>query len=403
MLRLGLFLYDRLGGKSAFPESKSFALDKDDAGLALKPAFRHAFEYSDCQVDDSRLTILNAVDARERGAQIMTRTRCVAAERVRGMWSLTLERSDGSRSTIFCRTLVNAAGPWVDQVLREIAHIPLTVKARLDKGSHIVVRKLFDHDRAYLFQNKDARVVFAIPYLADYTLIGTTEKDYPGDPSAVAATEDEIAYLISAVNEYFRVPVRREDIVWSFSGVRTLHDDGSVQAQQATRDFVFAFDAPQGAAPLVSIYGGKLTTYRLCAEAVLTRLSSHLELRPHWTAQSVLPGGDMERGMDGLKADLRWLYPFLDARHLDRLACAYGTRALKILGKSKELDDLGRHFGADLFEAEVRYLVEEEWALTADDILWRRSKLGLKLTPAEKDALQRWLEDAGAGRVRAPN
>ncbi|HYM16930.1 MAG TPA: glycerol-3-phosphate dehydrogenase [Micropepsaceae bacterium] len=401
MLRLGLFLYDRLGGASTFPGSKSVALDRDAAGLALKPAFRHAFEYSDCQVDDSRLTVLNAVDARALGAHVMTRTRCIAAERVRGIWSLTLEGHSGVRSTVSSRTLVNAAGPWVDQFLSEAARVGVTVRARLDKGSHIVVPKLFDHDRAYLFQNKDARVVFAIPYLTDYTLIGTTEKDYPGDPSMVAANEEEIAYLISAVNEYLRNPVRREDIVWSFSGVRTLHDDGAVQAQQATRDFVFAVDAPKSAAPLVTIYGGKLTTYRLCAEAVLARLGPYLGAKPSWTSRVVLPGGDMERGMDGLKADLRWLFPFLETRHLDRLASAYGTRAFEILGKAKALNELGRNFGADLFEAEVRYLVEEEWAMTADDILWRRSKLGLKFTPGEKDALQRWLEEAGAGRVRA--
>ncbi len=400
MLRLGLFLYDRLGGARELPASKSIALDRDVSGRALKSEYRHGLEYSDCRVDDSRLTVLNAVDAREHGARILTRTRCVAALREGANWSLTLEGEGGARSTILARALVNATGPWIDRVLRDVVHMPVSVKARLDKGSHIVVQRLFDHDRAYLFQNSDLRIVFAIPYLSDYTLIGTTEKDYPDDPTAVSAAEDEIQYLLSAVNEYFRAPVRREDIVWSYAGVRTLYDDGASQSQQTTRDFVFAFDAPEAKAPVISIYGGKLTTYRLCAEAVLKKLSRHLSIRPPWTAQAILPGGDMERGVDGLKADLRWLYPFLPERQLDRLALSYGTRALEILGQAKAPRDLGRCFGADLYEAEVRYLVGEEWAQTADDILWRRSKLGLKFTSDETQVLQRWLTDAGAGTLQ---
>jgi glycerol-3-phosphate dehydrogenase len=401
MLRLGLALYDRLGGRGVLPGSRSVRLYRDPAGEVLKPGYRHGFEYSDCRVDDSRMTVLNAVDARERGARVLTRTRCVAPTREGSSWSLTLEGEGGARTTILARALVNATGPWVDRVLREAANMQVTVDARLDKGSHIVVPRLFEHDRAYLFQNADARVVFAIPYLSDYTLIGTTEKDYPGDPASVVATEDEIDYLVSAVNEYFRAPVRREDVVWSYAGVRTLYDDGATQAQQTTRDYAFAMDAPEGKAPLISIYGGKLTTYRLCAEAVLAKLSRHLSVGKPWTAQAVLPGGDLERGVEGLEADLRWLYPFLEERHLVRLSFAYGTRALKILGQAKGPDDLGHRFGADLFEAEVRYLVDQEWAQTADDILWRRTKLGLKFTPAETAALEHWLAERGPGRLTA--
>jgi glycerol-3-phosphate dehydrogenase len=394
MLRLGLFLYDRLGPKGGLPGSASIALDKDPAGRALKPEYHYGFEYSDARVDDSRLVVLNAIDAREHGARIHTRTRCIVAEREGAMWHLTMERQDGDRFTIGSRTLVNASGPWVDRVLRDVARLPVAVKARLDKGSHIVVPRRFEHDRAYLFQNSDARVVFAIPYWSDYTLIGTTEADYPGDPGQVTATEDEIAYLLSAVNGYFRVPVRREDVVWSFAGVRTLYDDGATQAQQTSRDYAFALDAPEGKAPLISIYGGKLTTYRLCAEAVLERLSPYLRVQSAWTAQAKLPGGDMEQGLEGLKFDLRRRYPFLAEGHADRLAGSYGARAFKILGEAKTLDELGRCLGADLFEAEVRYLVREEWAMTADDILWRRSKLGLKFTPAEAAALQGALDEA---------
>jgi glycerol-3-phosphate dehydrogenase len=394
MLRLGLFLYDHLGPKGGLPGSAGIALDRDPTGRALKPEYRHGFEYSDAQVDDSRLVVLNALDARERGARILTRTRCVAAEREGAIWRLTLEGPSGARSSITSRTLVNAAGPWVDRVLRDAVRLPVSVKARLDKGSHIVVPRLFDHDRAYLFQNSDARVVFAIPYLSDYTLIGTTEADYPGDPAQVAANESEIAYLLSAVNAYFRVPVRPEDVVWSYAGVRTLYDDGATQAQQTTRDYAFGLDAPEGKAPVISIYGGKLTTYRLCAEAVLERLSRYLGTSESWTAQAHLPGGDMEHGLEGLKSDLRRRYPFLAERHADRLSSSYGTRAFKMLGEAKEAGDLGRCFGADLFEAEVRYLMRVEWAVTADDILWRRTKLGLKLTQAEATALQSALGEA---------
>jgi glycerol-3-phosphate dehydrogenase len=396
LLRLGLFVYDHLGGRRLLPASKSLDLRNDPAGAPLKPGYTFAFEYSDCWVDDSRLVVLNAVDARSHGASINPRTRCVAAERQGETWRLTLEQVEtGNLTTIGASALVNAAGPWVAEVLNHVVHANTPAHVRLVKGSHIVVPRLFNHDRAYIFQNADARIVFAIPYERDYTLIGTTDQDYHGDLAAVAAEDGEIAYLCAAASEYFRVPVRRDSIVWTYSGVRPLYDDGASKAQEATRDYVIELEAPLGAAPLLTVFGGKITTYRRLAEAVLERLAAYLPVGRAWTAKASLPGGDFPvGGAADLVRSLRNAHPFLAESHGQRLVRAYGTRAAALLKGAQRNEDLGKRFGADLTEAEVAYLVDEEWAVTAADILWRRSKLGLWLSPTETAALDQWLVGA---------
>ena len=396
LLRLGLFLYDHIGGRKLLPPTRSVDLAHDEVGKPLIPGrYRKGFEYSDCFVDDARLVVLTARDAVERGADVRTRTRAVETRQADGLWHVTVEDTlTGERSTITARVLVNAGGPWVEQVLTLGAGINTKARVRLVQGSHIVVPKLYDHDRAYIFQNSDGRIVFAIPYQDDFTLIGTTDRDYEGDPAKVAATPEEIAYLCASVSEYLAKPVKPEDVVWTYAGVRPLYDDGASEAKAATREYAFELDTP-GGAPLLSIYGGKITTYRRLAEEALEKLSPYLKgarAGEGWTAKAPLPGGDMDvSAVAALTAELLRDYPFLTPVHATRLAHAYGTRAAKTLGAAKSMADLGRNFGATLTESEVRYLMANEWACTADDIVWRRSKLGLRLSAAEIAALDEWL------------
>ncbi|MGO3931746.1 glycerol-3-phosphate dehydrogenase [Rhodopseudomonas pseudopalustris] len=395
-LRLGLFLYDYIGGRRLLPPTRSVDLAHDEVGKPLIPGrFTRGFEYSDCFVDDARLVVLTARDAAERGADIRTRTRATQVRQSDGIWEISLEdMQSGVRSTIQARTLVNAAGPWVEAVLASGAGVNATSKVRLVQGSHIVVPKLYAHDRAYIFQNADGRIVFAIPYQGDFTLIGTTDRDYDGDPSQVKATPEEISYLCDAVSAYFAKPVTPADVVWTFSGVRPLYDDGASEAKAATRDYVFELDTP-GGAPLLSIYGGKITTYRRLSEEALEKLAPYLKgakAKEGWTAHKPLPGGDFPTdGLPALIADLGRNYPFLSAPHASRLAHAYGTRARDLLGAAKSMADLGCDFGATLTEAEVRYLMNREWARSADDIVWRRSKLGLRLPPSALAAIDQWI------------
>lgn len=395
-LRVGLFLYDYIGGRKLLPPTRSVDLAHDEVGKPLIPGrFRKGFEYSDCFVDDARLVVLTARDAADRGAEIRTRTRAVQVHQHDGIWQLTTQDTlTGARSTIEARALVNAAGPWVEAVLGSGAGVNSRYHVRLVQGSHIVVPKLYDHDRAYIFQNADGRIVFAIPYQRDFTLIGTTDRDYEGDPSAVKATPEEIAYLCDAVSAYFAKPVKPSDVVWTFSGVRPLYDDGASEAKAATRDYVFELDTP-GGAPLLSIYGGKITTYRRLSEEALEKLEPYLKgnlAKEGWTAHSTLPGGDFAiDGGPALALELQRNYPFLSAAHALRLVHAYGTRARNVLGSARSAADLGRDFGATLTEAEVRYLMAQEWAVSAEDIVWRRSKLGLRMTAAEIAALDEWL------------
>jgi glycerol-3-phosphate dehydrogenase len=396
LLRLGLFLYDHIGGRNLLPPTRSVDLRRDEVGRPLIPGrYIRGFEYSDCFVDDARLVILTARDAADRGAEIRTRSRAVELRQADGIWNVTVENTvNGERSIIRARVLVNAGGPWVENVLASGSGVNAKAKVRLVQGSHIVVRKLYSHDRAYMFQNSDGRIVFAIPYQDEFTLIGTTDRDYHGDPAKVKATPQEIQYLCASVSEYLAKQVKPEDVVWTYAGVRPLYDDGASEAKAATRDYVFELDTP-GGAPLLSIYGGKITTYRRLAEEALERLSPYLrsaKAREGWTAKSPLPGGDIDvSAIAALTVELMRKYPFLDFAHANRLAHAYGTRAGKQLGNAKSLADLGRSFGASLTESEAKYLIETEWACTAEDIVWRRSKLGLRLSAGEIAALDDWI------------
>ncbi len=394
MLRAGLFLYDHLGGRKRLPPTRVLDLTRDEAGAPLKQGlFTTGFEYSDCAVDDARLVLLNARDAADRGAVIRTRTKLVAGRRENGLWRVEVEDArSGARETLSARRLVNAAGPWVADVLTQELGARSQARVRLVQGSHIVVRKLYDHARCYIFQTGDGRIVFAIPWRDDFTLIGTTDRDYRGDSAAVCATEEEVAYLCEAASGYFARAVRREDVVWSYSGVRPLYDDGASEARAATRDYVFELDETDGA-PLLSIFGGKITTYRRLALHALEKLRiGDGKLGADWTAKAPLPGGDVSiDAFPAFLADLARRYPFLPAAETGRLGRAYGTLAHELLAGVSGPADLGESFGAGLTEREVRWMIEKEWALTAEDVLWRRSKLGLRM-PAEGAArLSAWM------------
>ena len=386
-LRLGLFIYDMLGGRKLLPATSNVDLSHHPVGQPLKRSFRYGFEFSDCQADDARLVVLNALDAAERGADIRTRTRCVRAER-RDEWQLVLN-ARGRRQVATARVLVNAAGPWIGDVAGTVIRRPLPAPARLVKGSHIVVPRRFDHDRGYLLQAADGRVVFALPFTEEFTLIGTTDENFVGDVNAPAPEPDEILYLCRTVSAYFRDQITPDDVVWAFAGVRSLYDDGANRPEDVTRDYVLTLDATDGQAPLLSIYGGKITTYRRLAEAALARLAPYIGAPPPWTAGSTLPGGDFPvDGIGLLEMETLRRWSFLAKAHARRLVRAYGRRVERILKNAQSMDDLGPRFGGDLTGAEVRYLVENEWAFGAEDVLWRRSKLGLKSTADQVAALE---------------
>jgi len=403
LIRLGLLLYDHLGGRKLLPPARRIDLTKDAAGAPLRPAFRMGFEYSDCWVDDARLVVLNAIDAAERGAVIETRTEMVKAERRSGGWRITLRDKSGALREIGAKAIVNASGPWVGAVTQERLGLFPDTPVRLVKGSHIVVPKLFDHDRAYIFQNADKRIVFALPYERDFTLIGTTDLDYEGDPGDPRATDDEVAYLCGAASEYFREPIDPSRVVWTYSGVRPLYDDGASAAQEATRDYVLNIEGGGDLAPVLNIYGGKITTYRRLAEAALEKLQPFFpDLGQPWTADAPLPGGDFAvDGLAALAARIAAPSPACSASRASRLAHAYGTRAARIVEGVRTEADWGVSFGADLSEREVRYLMTHEWASTAEDVLWRRSKLGLRMDKAEAARLEDWMQTRGAA-MRAP-
>jgi glycerol-3-phosphate dehydrogenase len=399
MLRLGLFLYDHMGGRKLLPTTRVLDLTRDPAGVPLKSGeFVKGFEYSDCWVEDSRLVVLNARDAADRGAAILTRTQAVSAERGADDWALTLQDRDTlATQVVRAKIIVNAAGPWVGQVLASALRINTEAKVRLVQGSHIVVRKIYDHDRCYIFQNADGRIFFAVPYEQDFTLIGTTDRDYHGDPAEVKASPEEIDYICTSASEYFARPVTKADIVWTYSGVRPLYDKGDGAAQEATRDYVLDVEASPGRAAALSVFGGKLTTYRRLAEHALDLLKPHmpaLKDKASWTGKKPLPGGDFPiDGFAALVAELSRTWPFLSGKHATRLARHYGTQARVILGKAQSLADLGRDFGATLTEAEINYLIEREWARTAADIVWRRTKLGLRLTKEQVAAIDAYVAE----------
>ncbi len=398
LLRAGLFLYDHLGGRGRLPGTRSVDLD-GPLGAPLRPQFRQGFEYSDAQVDDTRLVVLNARDAFERGAEILTRTEVVEARRQDESWRIVLRGPSGAERTVEARFLVNAAGPWVDRVLGAAMGSNAARNIRLVKGSHIVVRKLYEHDRAYIFQNADGRIIFTIPYHGGFTLVGTTDLDFDADPATAAIDDGEIAYLMAAAGEYLAAPIRREDIVWTFSGVRPLYDDHATKAQEATRDYVLRTDGRPGEPPLVNIFGGKITTYRRLSEDVLGTIEKRLGRKgPAWTGDRPLPGGDFDvEGVAALERRLAALAPGLDAATCARLVAAYGTDALVIAQ-----GPLGRDLGHGLTEGEVAFLSAREWARTAEDILWRRTKLGLRFSRGEVDELERYLAARDDSEIGAP-
>jgi glycerol-3-phosphate dehydrogenase len=397
MLRLGLFLYDHLGGRMLLPPSRALDLRRHPAGAPLAAGWSRAFEYSDCWVEDARLVVLNAVDARERGAAILTRTRCTSARREGGLWTATLQSAEtGETRTLRARALVNAAGPWVGEVATGRLGLNVRHGIRLVKGSHLVVPRIYEGPHAYIFQNDDRRIVFAIPYERDYTLIGTTDVDYEGDPTEVAITDEEAAYLCRAVSRYFAKPVTPADAVWTYSGVRPLYDDEAGSAAAVTRDYVLELDAPADAAALLSIYGGKITTYRRLAEEAVNRLQGPLcRAAATWTADIPLPGGDIPGAdFEGYLADLSARRPWLPATLVRRYARAYGTRTETLLDGAEGLGDLGRDLaercGGMVYEAELRYAATREFARTGEDFLWRRTKLGLHLDEEARSAVSAW-------------
>jgi glycerol-3-phosphate dehydrogenase len=384
LLRLGLFLYDHIGGRKELRATETVALDRHPAGAPLKPEFVNGFVYSDCWADDARLVVLNARDAADREADVRTHCRATGFRREQDIWHV-----EAGGETFHARALVNAAGPAVLAVLAA-GQVPDTNRMRLVRGSHIVVRKLFDHDYAYFFQLPDGRIFFAIPYEEDFTLVGTTDADHHGPLDHVEASAEEIAYLCEGANRFFRHQIDPADVIWSYAGVRPLIDDGSGRPEAATRGYRLELSDSHEGAPLLNVFGGKLTTYRHLAEEAVDRLGERLDLqdRSGWTGREALPGGDFAHGtIDALIAKIAGRYPFLEAQTVRRLAHAYGTTTFAILGEADSLADCGTHFGHGLTQREVDYLRDKEWARTAEDILWRRTKLGLRLSPHEAAVL----------------
>ncbi|WP_323005787.1 glycerol-3-phosphate dehydrogenase [Pseudorhodobacter sp.] len=392
LIRLGLFMYDNLGGRKILPGTVTLSLPGTPEGAPIEDRFTRAYEYSDCWIEDSRLVILNARDAEARGAKIMVRTKVISALRKNGLWEITLDR-DGQTETRHARVLVNAAGPWVGDVIQQKLRINSTEGVRLVRGSHIVTKRLYEHDKCYFFQGTDGRIIFAIPYEQDFTLIGTTDAEHDSPDHAPVCTDAERDYLIDFANRYFKQDIMAADVVWTYSGVRPLYDDGASSATAATRDYTLKVDA-NGGAPILNIFGGKITTYRRLAESAMDKIADHFPGLPaKWTAGVALPGGDFPHdGVPDLIDRLRQDYPFLTAFWARRLIRAYGTEAAEVLGDAREADDLGRDFGATLTAREVAWLMTHEYARRAEDVVWRRNKLGLRMDAAQIAALDAWMQ-----------
>jgi glycerol-3-phosphate dehydrogenase len=394
MIRAGLWLYDHLGGKITLPGSKAVSFPHLEFSAGLKGDFRSGFVYSDCRVDDSRLTILNAVSAREKGATILTRTRFEGARRVDGAWEVVVREEGGATRVLRAKALVNAAGPWVVDALERIEVDGVKGAVRLVKGSHIIVPKVHSLGHAYILQNPDKRVVFVIPYEGQYSLIGTTDVAVPDVASAAKISDAEIDYLLAAANRFLAKPLARADIVSSYAGVRPLYDDGSANPSEVTRDYVLKVDHDNRTAPLLTIFGGKITTYRRLAEEALAKLEPYLPMKAPWTETEPLPGGTV-RHFNGFRDEMHTRYATLGRELVEGIVRRHGSRAGAILGDARTLADLGRHFGAGLTEREVEFLRREEWAQTAEDVLWRRTKCGLHMTEPERAAFAQYMEGRG--------
>ncbi|SFD69072.1 glycerol-3-phosphate dehydrogenase [Roseivivax sediminis] len=396
LIRFGLFMYDNLGGRKILPGTETLDLHDAPEGKPLKDKFRKAFEYSDCWVQDSRLVVLNARDAEARGADILTRTKVRVAERGGDGWRIELEdRETGATRTVTAKMLVNAGGPWAGDIIRTKIRSNATESVRLVRGSHIVCRKLYDHDKCYFFQGTDGRIIFAIPYEQDFTLIGTTDSEQDDPDVRPECTPEERDYLLDFANNYFERTLTADDVVWSYSGVRPLYDEGASSATAATRDYTLKVDDSAGA-PVLNIFGGKITTYRRLAESALEKIAPHFsDLGGPWTAGVTLPGGDFEVSearakIDKLAAD----YPFLGPKRAERLIRHYGTESWEFLGSATSDSDLGRDFGHGLTEAEVRWLMRREYARSAEDVVFRRTRLGIRMDQSEIAALDTWMQDA---------
>jgi glycerol-3-phosphate dehydrogenase len=395
MIRAGLYLYDHLARRELLPGSRGVDLRRHPAGAPLVDSIRRGFVYSDGWVDDARLVVLNALDAHERGARILTRTRLARATRVDGEWRAQLVREERSTLHVRARALANAAGPWVGELLRDALGHGANQGVRLVKGSHIVTPRLFQHDHAYIFQNPDKRIIFAIPYEHEYTLIGTTDIEYTGDPAKVTIDADEIQYLCDSINRYFKQQISAADVAWTYSGVRPLLEDENADDPSAvTRDYRLELDTQSDEAPLLSVFGGKITTYRKLAEEAVDALAQALQRsNPAWTAGAPLPGGEIAHADFGRFAtEFEQQHPWLPADLARRYARAYGTRASRVIGTATSLAELGHAFAPGLYEAELRYLREAEWACTAQDVLWRRTKRGLHVEPGTLDAVTRSID-----------
>lgn len=394
LIRLGLFMYDNMGGRKILPGTSVIDLRNNAVGTPLRDKYTKAFEYSDCWIEDSRLVVLNARDAEDRGATILTRSKVVSADRVGDIWQIKVEDLQGDVRTYQARVLVNAGGPWVENIVQNTAKINSSEGVRLVRGSHIVVKKLFDHDKCYFFQGEDGRIIFAIPYETDFTLIGTTEARHDDVDKTPTCTQAEADYLRKFASIYFKAPIEADDIVWRYSGVRPLYDDGAATATAATRDYVLTLD--QNGPPILNVFGGKITTYRRLAESALDKIAPFFPtLSKEWTAGAPLPGGDFPvDGVADLIAELKRNYSFLDEYWAQRLVKAYGTDARDVLGDAKSASDLGQGFGATLTASEVKWLMTREYAQTAEDVVWRRSKLGLRMSSDEIATLNMWMEGA---------
>ncbi len=387
MMRVGLFLYDHLSRRVSLPGSQAVRLDRTPWGAGLIPQLTHGFVYSDCRVDDARLVLANAFDARARGAAVLTRTECLSARRSDGAWHIRLREAQGGEREVGARAIVNAAGPWVKRVLNERLAQPSRDSVRLVKGSHIVLPRLYEGEHAYILQNDDRRVIFLVPFEDGYTLVGTTDIPYDDDPGEAEASDDEVRYLCRALNRYLAKPVLQSKVAWRFSGVRPLYDDGTDDPSSITRDYTLKVDDEAGAAPVLSVFGGKLTTYRRLAEQVLAKLRPYLpEMGGDWTSSAALPGGDFgDVGPKEAFARLQERYLGLPRDLLRGVFRRHGALAADVLGDARSSADLGEDFGAGLSEREVRYFIEREWAATAEDVLWRRSKAGLHLDSRERE------------------
>jgi glycerol-3-phosphate dehydrogenase len=391
VLRAGLFLYDHIGGRKILPPTRTVRRERDRALLPLHERYVQGFEYSDCWADDARLVVINAIDAADRGACIEPGWHVTAARREGELWFVDMISVAGQQRTVRTAGLVNAAGPWVEEVLRATGSTRRS-SLRLVKGSHVVVPRLYDGPQAFTLQTADRRIVFIIPYQDDFTLIGTTDIPFTGDPAKVRASVDEIEYLCGLASEYLKTPVSARQAVWSYSGVRPLYDDGDVSASTVTREYVFDLDTSAGRTPLLSVFGGKLTTYRRLAEHAMAELRAPLRFDAReWTRGSILPGGDIDGGdFEGFYLEQATRYAFASPKLIRRLCRAYGTRVERILGTAQRLSDLGEEIAPELYEAELQYMRDHEWTRTADDALWRRSKLGLRFDGSQRHRVAAW-------------